>query len=154
MLNASRLRSTDSLTVIPASNSAAVVGALQDAFAGAGLLLTYGPTNDEQALARDIHKAAGSDSAAWQQVQQMQVYNMFEACKRLKLAHASKIAATNAAEPDKRCNLDAMHKHFVTSSGRRFVSPTPERKSVTGVSQLPTQLCTLLSCDAWELLSH
>ena len=130
MLQATHLETIEH-RVVKQCDSKDVVQELTDLFDEAELLLTYGPTNDEQALARDIHKAAESDSAAQQKVQRMPLYNLYEACKRLKLAHDRKIPVADAAKLDKRCTLDAMHTHFVTSSGRRFVSPLPEGKSLS-----------------------
>ncbi len=71
---------TNGLKVVNKSNSSAMVKELQDLFSGADLLLTYGPTNDEQALVRDSHRAASQDSSA-SQLLRSPVYNLYEACK-------------------------------------------------------------------------
>lgn len=152
MYRASRLETADFLEVKKCSSSE-VVGVLTEEFEEPDLLLTYGPTNDEQALARDIRKAAASDRAAQQDIRQRPVFNMFEACKRLKMAHDGKVDVTDAAKMHKRCTLDAMHTHFVASSGRRFVSPTPDRESSLMLTQL-YDLQPVLDLTASQLLGQ
>ena len=121
-----------SVTVKNLPDSWHIVKELQDLFSDVELLLTYGPTNDEQALVRDAHRAVShkSDQGA-KDLLQMPVYNLFEACLRLKQAHDRKYSPAiadgqNAEEMKRRYGLDAMHRHFVLSTGERFVTPLPE----------------------------
>lgn len=118
--------------------SSDIANVLRDHFASAELLLTFASNQcDEQALARDIHRAAPSPEAAKKQILRLPVYNMYRACERLKQAHDRLTAMASTQQPSTSANaarekkqkpytLDAMHEHFVLSTGRRFVTPLPE----------------------------
>lgn len=108
---------------------------LRNHLSSAQLLLTFASNNcDEQALARDIHRAASSAEAAKSQILEIPVYNLYRACQRLKQAHDRLTGVqqpSDAANPKKQqpYTLDAMHKHFVGSTGRTFLEPSPEGAS-------------------------
>ena len=130
--------STSDLEVLNEENSAGVMGALKQRMMGsaAGLVLTFASSKcDEQALVRDCHKAESEgskyNSKLWPL--HLPVYNMFQACTRLKKAHDrtfNHAFLQSLAEADairrQKCTLTRVHRLFVMSTGRRFVKPLPE----------------------------
>ena len=129
MIRATTLPEKAFLKVMNLNNSTEVVKELQQHFCDDSLLLAYGPTNDEQGLVRDIHKAAGQaqGEVKWQ-LHRVAAYNVYEACKRLKQAHDRKYNPHRVDGASKKGSygLDSMHKFFVGATGRRFVRPLPE----------------------------
>lgn len=145
MLDSRRAASTPSFEVLNKHDSAELVSALEHLLPQDGLLLAYGNFNDESALVRDSHKAAGDGSnyqpGLWPLT--LSTYNIMQACKRLKIAHDIKhntahMQTLGPAQKQRlsKCTLQDVHRHFVESAGRRFLQQTPE-----GNSQVDCSCC-------------
>ena len=124
---------TETLVVLNKDNNVGVVKALQASCTNK-LILTYGPSNDEAALVRDSHRAADLEGECVRPILKLAVYNMYQACMRLKHAHDAKynpkrragIGGMDETQKKQQFGLDAMYTHFVESNGRHFVTPSPE----------------------------
>ncbi|KAL0026848.1 hypothetical protein WJX77_006218 [Trebouxia sp. C0004] len=85
----------------------AVTVKLKELMSTDALLLTFGNMKDEEALVRDSHQAA---TPGTQQ----------RSTATLTQTQASKL---------RKCTLSDVHKHFVNSANRRFITPIPEGSS-------------------------
>ena len=139
MATAAATQSRETLTVLNETDSTTMIEAFSNEVHAADLLLTYGPTNDEQALVRDKHRAAAARGQDTRHIDilKLPVFNMYQACMRLKQAHDCKynpalLEQLRQADARQRAKqqfgLSAMHAHFVRSvpNQRRFVTPLPE----------------------------
>ena len=135
MLGSRRAASTPSFEVLNKQDNAELVSALESLLPQDALLLAFGNFNDEMALVRDSHKAAGNGSnyqpGLWPLT--LSTYNIMQACKRLKIAHDIKhntahMQTLGAAEKKqfRKCALEDVHRHFVLSAESRFLVQKPE----------------------------
>ena len=129
--------STPSFEVMNMRDMSAVTAKLKELMSTDALLLTFGNMNDEEALVRDSHKAATPGSRYQKDLWPLKLssYNMMQACMRLKTAHDLKHNSAHMqtltqmqASKLRKCTLSDVHKHFVKSTNRRFITPIPEGK--------------------------